>query len=72
MSWLNKALERKAEFAPESGYNLVGLDDFGPFDEQGLYLIAHFPDESEAVTEKTKREVANPGGAYYVYGPKSG
>lgn len=68
MSFVKKALAEKAEFTPESGYNLVGLDDYGPPEEVGLYLVGHYEDKAAAEAEKAKREKANPDTKYFIYG----
>lgn len=67
MNSVNKTLAQKAEMTPETGHNLVGLDDFGKPDEQGLYLIANFATKEEAQTEKASREHENPGQRYFIY-----
>lgn len=68
MDFIERALKQIEEMTPESGFNLVGLDDYGPPDEQGLYFIANFSSQEEAEAEKAKREKANPDVNYYVYG----
>jgi len=66
---LRKRLEAIKELTPASGYNLVGVDDYGDYEDHGLYFIAHYDDEDEANTAKVARENARPGQTYYVYGP---
>lgn len=64
-----KMLAEKAEFVPDKGFNLVGLDDFQPTGEK-LYLIGHFTSKSAAHTAMTKR--AGGGGdidRMFIYGP---
>lgn len=68
--FIRKALEEKESMTPKAGYNLVGLDDFGRPDEQGLYLIGNFPTEEEANREKARRQEQNPSIKYFVYGPR--
>ena len=70
MGFVEKALKEKKKMTPETGYNLVGLETFGSPEEQGLYFISHFEEESEAEAEKTKREKEHPGEKYYVYSAK--
>lgn len=67
MNSVDKILAQKAEMTPESGHNLVGLDDFGKPEEQGLYLVANFASMAEAETEKATREHNNPGQRYFIY-----
>lgn len=68
--FVRKALEEKAAMTPETGYNLVGLDDFGLPEDQGLYLIGNFATEGEANREMARRKEENPSGKYFVYGPR--
>jgi len=65
-----KALEAKRKLTPESGYNVVGVEEYGDEDDQGLYLVGHFEDEAAATAEKARRESVNPDSRYYVYGPR--
>jgi hypothetical protein len=67
MNSVNKILAQKAEMTPETGHNLVGLDDFGKPEDQGLYLVAHYTDVEAAKTEKASREHDNPGQRYFIY-----
>lgn len=54
MTIVERILTEKASFIPRSGFNLVGLDDFGDFGEK-LYLIAHFTSREAAETELERR-----------------
>jgi hypothetical protein len=68
MNSVDKLLAHKAEMTPKKGFNLVGLDDYGSPDEQGLYLVAHFDSKSDAEAEKASREKLDPDQKYFVYG----
>ena len=58
----------KEKFIPESGYNVVGVDDFDLPGEQ-LYLIKHFAAREEAEAFLAARKKAHPGEKAYIYGP---
>lgn len=45
----------KAEFTPESGFNLVGIDPFGSRGNQ-LYMIEHFERYQDALIAKKSRK----------------
>jgi len=47
--------EEKAQLTPESGFNLVGIDPFGPHGSQ-LYLIEHFERYQDALNSKKSRK----------------
>ena len=47
--------EEKTRFTPESGFNLVGIDPFGPYGSQ-LYLIEHFERYQDALNAKKSRK----------------
>jgi hypothetical protein len=66
MSVLDKRLAHRAQFIPESGYNLVGLDDFEPPGEE-LYPIAHFATRAEAEQARARRLEKNPDEKLYIY-----
>jgi len=68
MNQIERAMEQVEQMTPEKGYNLVGVDDYGDPDDQGLYLIGNFATPEEADTELAKRQAANPDVRYYVYG----
>jgi hypothetical protein len=66
MNTLGKRLAHKAQLIPETGYNLVGLDDFEPPGEE-LYLIAHFATRAEAERAMELRLKENPDERLHVY-----
>lgn len=70
MGLMDKMAADKAKHVPESGYNLVGLDDFEDPGEQ-LYLIGNFPSKEEAQAEMKKRESSKDhnGDRMFIYGP---
>jgi hypothetical protein len=45
----------KTRLTPESGFNLVGIDPFGPHGSQ-LYLIEHFERYQDALNAKKSRK----------------
>lgn len=66
MGLLDTILAEKARFVPDSGWNLVGLDEFQPAGEK-LYLIGHFTDKELANAELAKRLSAG-GDQVFLYG----
>jgi len=71
MNTTKKMLAEMAKLTPETGFNLIGYDDYGKPEDQGLFFIDNFPTKGEADAEKAKRELDSPGQAFYVYGPKT-
>lgn len=47
--------DEKIKLTPESGFNLVGIDPFGPQGGQ-LYLIEHFERYQDALNAKKSRK----------------
>lgn len=68
MNSVDKVLAEKKAMTPKTGYNLVGVDDFGKPDEQGLFLVGNFKTKEDAEAEKTVREHDNPDQKYFIYG----
>lgn len=65
---IGKMLDEKAAATPETGFNLVGVDDFEA-PGQKLYIIAWYETRAEAearLAEHAAREDHN-GDALYVY-----
>ena len=55
---LKQALKWKQELTPKRGYNVVAIDDMGPPEDHGPYLVDHFTSREEAdrvCAEHTKR-----------------
>jgi len=44
----DEALKWKKRLVPKSGYNVVAVDDFGAFEEQGPYFVSHHEREEDA------------------------
>jgi len=59
-----QALAEKQALRPQVGYNVVGVDDFGDPEDQGLFLVG-----SVATPEEAKQLVAaqEGDGPYYIY-----
>jgi len=71
MSDLDKRLAAKDEFTPDSGFNLVGMDDFeDPGDE--LYLVGNFPSKNAAELARDVRLKDDPNEKLFIYGPREG
>ena len=64
---IDKMLAAKEAMTPESGFNLVGLDDYEKPGEE-LYFIAHFDKKDDADAEQKKRAEDNSGEKMFVYG----
>ncbi|WP_268541668.1 hypothetical protein [Candidatus Nitrosotenuis cloacae] len=47
--------EEKILLTPESGFNLVGIDPFGPYGSR-LYAIEHFDFYQDALKSKNQRK----------------
>lgn len=63
---MEKMMDERESMTPDTGYNLVGFDDFEDPGEM-LYLIGHFDTAEEAEAEKKKRLEKNPDEVMYVY-----
>lgn len=72
MSWISKALDEKESMTPKQGFNVVGLDDSGPPDDWGLYLIGNFDTEEAANQMLEKVQSAEPEAQFYIYPARSG
>lgn len=59
-------LKRKTELTPQSGFNLVGVDDYD-VGADALYLIAHFDTRPEAEAAK-KKKAQTTDDTLYIYG----
>ena len=70
MTDLDKRLEAKEQFTPETGANLVGLDDFEAPGEE-LYLVGNFPTKQAAEFERARRLKETPNEKLFVYEARS-
>ena len=67
MSEMLEAMRRnKRKFLPQSGYNVVGVDDFELPGEQ-MFLVGHYPTREAAQAALEKFKERNPGHEGYVY-----
>ena len=66
---IGAALKRMDELTPKEGFNLVGVDPLGHPGEE-LYLIDHFDARGDATRALAAKKAADPGGTFYIYGPK--
>lgn len=72
MKALEKRMAAKKAMIPESGYNLVGLDDMAVDPSEELYLVDHYDTEAAALAAKSERESVDPDEKLFVYGPETG
>ena len=66
---IEKMLEQKKRYVPQTGYNVVGVDRYEiPGSEDALFLIAH----TESLEEAQRIQASYGGGegvSVYIYGP---
>jgi len=66
MKALDRQLAAVDEATPESGYNLVGMDDYEDSGDE-LYVIEHYDTKDAALAALTERKKEYPDETVYVY-----